>query len=87
MNFLLAREAHQLKILETGATELDTIFDLNVLLSGMDFEIFPNLIYTKEKQSQLITNQPILDFTLKKYLANPPESIRAKLELTNLQNL
>jgi hypothetical protein len=83
-NFLLAREAHQLKILELGATKLDTIFNLNALLTGMDFDFLLNLIYTKEKKSQLITNQPILDLTLKKYLAKSPECDRAKLELKNL---
>lgn len=83
-NFLLASEAHQLKILELGITNLDTIFDLNALLTGMDFNFLPNLIYTKEKKSQLITNQPLLDLTLKKYLAKSPECDRAKLELKNL---
>ena len=80
-NLQLAREAHQLKLIESGATELDTIYNLNDLLSGMDFEYFPNLIYTKEKQSQLITNQPIIDYTLKRYLGNSQESEKAKLEL------
>ena len=83
-NYLLAREAHQLKIIEMGVTDLDTMFDLDILLTGMDFEFFPNLIYTKEKQTQLITNQPILDLTLKRYLAEHPERGRAKLQLANL---
>ncbi|MBN1406179.1 MAG: hypothetical protein JW956_00230 [Calditrichaceae bacterium] len=83
-NFNLACEKHQQKIIEMGITEVDTIFDLNVLLPGMNFDFLPNLIYTKEKQSQLITNQPILDLTLKKYMAAHPESNKANLELVNL---
>ncbi len=80
-NFLLARESHQSKIIELGVTKLDTIYDLSVLLDGMDFDFLPNLIYTKEKKSQLITNQPILDLILKKYLATSPDCDRAKLQL------
>lgn len=83
-NIQVAREAHELKLIELGYTKLDTIFDLNVLLPGMDFSRFPNLIYTQEKQSLLLTNQPIIDLTLKKYLAKSPVCNRAELELNTI---
>lgn len=83
-NLQLVREAHQLKLIEVGATEADTIYNLNDLLSGMDFDFFPNLIYTRDKQSQLITNQPLIDYTLKRYLGDNTEKEKAKLDLTSL---
>jgi len=56
---------HQQKLYDNEAVQIDTIYDFNTLLEGTDSDIYPNLIYSKEKNSELITNQPVIDLSLK----------------------
>ncbi|MEJ2054585.1 MAG: hypothetical protein P8X42_11755, partial [Calditrichaceae bacterium] len=83
-NLHLCREKHQQKLYENEAVQTDTFYNLEDLLDGMDFEIFVNMIYTREKQSWLIANQPVIDLTLKRILADVKNSKNARLELKKL---